>query len=835
MGTTLADMFVYFYGDDKHLSESLDGAKNKTESFASTATNLIGGAVAGAAVAAGAAIVGIGVAAFDVSQDTATAAADIAASLGVPIVEAEKFAEVARRVYGNNFADSVGDAATAVEALAKQLGLTADDPALQTMTENAFRLRDTFDIDVNESIGAVRTLMENFGITGEEAFDLIAAGNQKGLNASGDLLETINEYSVQFAAGGASASEMFSLIESGAQAGVLGTDKAADAFKEFRVRIGDGSQTTADALAQIGLSVDDITAGMSDGSLTAADAFNLVQEALNNTTDPVTRMQAGVGLLGTQFEDLGDGAALALTMTNDWATGSEGAITTLDAKYATFGSAVEGIWRRLTVSISPFTDKLLELVNGAMPQVMAAFDTFDDTVVPAIETVGNVIAAMVAYVGPLFTSFAGSVDEASGPLRYLKDWVDTNLPLIQTLFNNVLGAITVFWDNFGEDILHVVNNTFQVIQTVIGTVLATIGDIITLALQLMTGDWEGAWETFKGIFERIWETIKTVVSTQLDSLKTLFSNIDWGAVGETLMGAVKTGIETAWALLMTWAGTALQGLWDAITGVDWSGAGQSIVNSTKAGAESVWTNFSSWVQTSSAALLDYWNTTTWEQKGKDAIAALQTGSEAAYTTYKESLSTLIDNVLGFFTGEDWSGTGEKLITDIEAGIERVWVDFLNYIGPKALDIYKAFTNIDWVATGKSIVEGVKQGIEEAWGEFSAWFTGKLDGLRNMLPFSEPKNSNSPLYGLGKSGKSIVSNIWDGAGKEFDNLQGNFTNGISDLVGSINNTLKGSQPTLAGAGGDGMNINVYLSGDNATYESGRAVGRGVLDELRKRGR
>ena len=30
------------------------------------------------------------------------------------------------------------------------------------------------------------------------AFDLLVAGQQKGLNASGDLLETVNEYGTQF-------------------------------------------------------------------------------------------------------------------------------------------------------------------------------------------------------------------------------------------------------------------------------------------------------------------------------------------------------------------------------------------------------------------------------------------------------------------------------------------------------------------------------------------------------------------------------------------------------------------------------------------------------------
>lgn len=830
MAFNLAEAVVFFKGDDSKLSNDLDNAKGKTQNFASAATNLIGGAVVGAAAAAGAAIIGIGVAAFDVSQDTATAAADMAASLGILPAEAEKFANVAKQVYGNNFADSVGDAADAVTEVAKQMKLAAEDPALKTMTENALRLRDSFGIEVSESIGTVKNLMENFGITSEEAFNLIVAGNQKGLNASGDLLESINEYSVQFASGGATASEFFSIMESGYQNGVLGTDKAADAFKEFRVRIQDGSALTSESLAQLGLDADVITTGLANGTLTAADAFKMVTTALGETDDKTIQFQAGVGLLGTQFEDLGTDIATNLKMTTDWAAGSEGAIAGLDAKYNTFGNAMERLWRRLTVSVSPFTDKLLDLVNNAMPYVMAAFDTFDKEIVPIMEAVSGAISTMVEFVKPLFTGFAGSVNEASVPLTYLKEWVDTNLPLLQKVFETVLGAIQGFWTLFGDDVMHIVKNTFEVVSSIIGTVLATIGDTITLFLQLITGDWEGAWETFKGIFERIWETIKTVVSTQLDSLKTLFSNIDWGKVGETLLNAVLEGIKLAWTGLTGWVTDSLQGLWNSITGVDWKGAGQNLVNSTKAGAESVWGNFSTWIKTSSEGLLTYWNTTTWEQKGKDAINAIKTGSEAAYTTYRTSIATLIDGVLGFFTGEDWSGTGEKLITDIEAGIERVWNDFLEFMGPKGADVLEAFTNIDWVATGESIIEGIKKGIENAWGEFSNWFLGKLQELAGWLPFSEPKNPASPLRNLGKSGASFVTNWWEGAETEFGNLQGSLQANLGDLMGAF--APNGSQPVAAAAG---INITVQVSGKDATYENGRQVGRGVLDELRRAGR
>jgi len=242
MAIKLADAIVYFGGDDSALSKSLGDAQKSTASFATSATKVLGGALVGGAALAGAAILGIGAAAFSISNEVDKAAGNIAADLGILKDEAKDFANVARQVYGNNFADSIDEAGAAVAEVSKQFDLAADSPALKEITENAFRLRDAYGVDAAEGISAAKTLVENFGISHKKAFDLVATGFQRGLDRSGDFVDTIEEYSTQFASGGASAEQFFGLLESGSQGGVLGVDKAADAFKEFSLRVTDGSR-----------------------------------------------------------------------------------------------------------------------------------------------------------------------------------------------------------------------------------------------------------------------------------------------------------------------------------------------------------------------------------------------------------------------------------------------------------------------------------------------------------------------------------------------------------------------------------------------------------------
>lgn len=571
MAVKLADALVYLATNSDKLKEGLGQAeqvtKSWTQNFASMAkTALIGGVVT-AGAAATTAVVAIGKAAFDVSSETRQAARDMAASLNLPIEEAEKFAEVAKRVYGNNLAESVGDAADAVENIAMTMGLAADDPALQTLTEHAFRLRDAFDVDVAESVSAAQTLVENFGVSGEEAFQLIAHGYQSGLDRSGDFLDTIGEYSTQFKEGGASAYEFFGFLETGLQGGMLGTDKAADAFKEFRLRIQDGSESTITALNAIGLNAEEMSAQMAAGTLDAATAFGMVRNALTEVDDQNLQMQAGVALMGSQFEDLGMQIVSGLRLTEPDFEKLDTSLTALSQQYGSFGGMASAVWRRLVVSVTPFSDKLLELVNSAMPAVMGAFDRFDATVGPAMERAGQVVGRVVEYVRGLFGQFGQSVDsQGTERFAYFKDWLDQNMPRVQQIVETVLGAIQSFWTNHGDAIMHVINNTFSVVFTIIDTVLKNVLDLVTVVLQALTGDWEGAGQTLLGIVQRTWDTVSEVFRTQIDSIKTIFTDFDWAELGRNIVQGMIDGIVSMSSALWEAARQTSQNLWNQMTG-----------------------------------------------------------------------------------------------------------------------------------------------------------------------------------------------------------------------------------------------------------------------------
>jgi len=541
----LADAIVFLRGDDSGLDADLGKAEKKTKGWAGrlggAVSTLAGGAIVAGATAAAGAVVAVGAAALNVSKDTRNAASDMAASLAIPREEAEEFAKVAKRVYSHNFADNVGDAADAVTVLAKRMKLTADDPALETLTEKALAFRDSFDEEVNDSVDAAAALMENLGLSGDEAFDFITAGMQRGLNSSGDFLDTIREYSNQFGDAGFSADKMFSILESGSQSGVLGTDKMGDAIKEMLLRLNAGGDDVSAAFEAIGMDFNNIVGHIRSGDEAWSDYFPNIIEGLNSIEDPIARSQAQVAIFGTQAEDMGvsftEGLSASQTSMEDLA----GSADMLNEKYNSFGDFFSGLWRRTAVAVSPLTDKLLDLGNKALPHIENAFTWFENKGIPAIEKFGGMIGQVVAFVMGVFENLRASVGQTENQFGFLKTWFDTNLPLMRQTIETVLRWIQDFWTAHGETIMTVVRNTFSTVQTIVDTVLRTILDLITLAMQIITGDWEGAGQTLIGIVTRLWETIKTVFSNQLNSIWTILRDF-----GSTMANAGRALIESLW-------------------------------------------------------------------------------------------------------------------------------------------------------------------------------------------------------------------------------------------------------------------------------------------------
>lgn len=169
---------------------------------------------------------------------------------GATAEEMTQYGETIKDLYRGSIGESMDDISDSAATVKRSLGDISPE-TLEEVTKQAITLRDVFGFDVQESMRAVKSMMDQFGISATESFNLIVQGYQSGLDQNGDLLDTLNEYSVQFANSGYDANQMMNMLANGAKEGTWSVDKLGDAVKELHINLSDGSAD--EALAMLGL------------------------------------------------------------------------------------------------------------------------------------------------------------------------------------------------------------------------------------------------------------------------------------------------------------------------------------------------------------------------------------------------------------------------------------------------------------------------------------------------------------------------------------------------------------------------------------------------------
>lgn len=194
-----------------------------------------------------------------------------------------------------------------------------------------------------------------------EAFDLLTVGQQKGLNLSGDLIDTVIEYGVQYQKLGIDGATALGTISQMSKAGARDTDLAADALKEFSIRAIEGSDSSMEAFRALSLNAEDTQAAFAKGGDSALGMSRVVISALAKIEDPAERNRIGIALLGTQWEDLGPAiAGLDLSKAGKEMEGFGGATKRAGEDMTGAAGGIEGMKRSVEVAVGEMQTGLAE-------------------------------------------------------------------------------------------------------------------------------------------------------------------------------------------------------------------------------------------------------------------------------------------------------------------------------------------------------------------------------------------------------------------------------------------------------------------------------------------
>lgn len=478
------------------------------------------------------------------------AMAKFQAQTGASSGEMNKFKDIAREVWSNNFGEDVSDVADMMGRVKQQMqGIS--DVDLKNVTEDLLTLRDTFDMDENETLRGAQQLMKQFGISSKEAFDLMATGAQNGLNKSDELGDNISEYSGKFKQAGYSAEEYFQLMQNGLDGGAYNLDKVNDAINEVTTRLVDG--TIEGALDSFDTKTQDVFKAWQEGRATQKDVVNAIVEDISKTTNEQEKLNKSATAFGTMGEDFNAGFIQSLTTVGNKYKDVEGAMDKVkEIANGGLKNALSGLGRAFLDSFTPIGELITPILAGIIGLITVAIQGIQQ----GFAKVGDVISSVLSKIdtsgiteltsqvsevlAPAFDEVRKAIDEMKVALEPIAKEI---LSKIGSAIQNVVNQAQKILSVVGPPILAIIK---KIIQTVIGmipvitSILQVIGSVVSgiIAFINMVVTYVGtAIATILGFIMPIVQIVATIVANIWSVILTVAQNI-WSKVSEVVTAIV---------------------------------------------------------------------------------------------------------------------------------------------------------------------------------------------------------------------------------------------------------------------------------------------------------
>ncbi|MGX7153452.1 phage tail tape measure protein [Enterococcus sulfureus] len=443
--------------------------------------------------------------------------------------EATKTKDKIVNLYKTGFVDTYEEAEEALSQTKNQLrGLNAE--SLEKVTTTAVRFSKVFDSDMNESLRGVNALMTSYGMTAEEAFDLMTVGAQNGLNKTDELGDNLAEYAIQFKQNGYSAKDMFETLQSGLDAGAYNLDKVNDLVKEMGIRISDGS--IASAVEDLGGEWQDMYTKMKDSGATNEQIFESLASKIANVGDETQKAT----LVSTIFGSLGeDNAVQVIEAMSGLSTEVDGVKNAYDnvkgaseaLNEATDSEKLTQMFRDLQTLLLPLGEQLLSLALEVLPPILdvitSLFNKFSElpSSVQSTILIFGVLMALFTMLMPIIASFVIAIGAIGAPWTLIIIGIMAFIAVLITLYskfewfrngvNTIFGFIGSYIKGQFDAFIANLNNFYNAGKSIFMGLI----DFIT---GVFSGNWSRAWQGVVGIFKGIFSGITAVVKTPLNTM-----------------------------------------------------------------------------------------------------------------------------------------------------------------------------------------------------------------------------------------------------------------------------------------------------------------------------
>lgn len=642
----------------EELKQAGDAAQDTAEDVGQIAENTKGAALMQTAdqlSAVGDKIQDIGTKAMDAYSETENAVIKVNAYFGETGQAAEESANVIKSVYSDGVGESMDSVADAVLMVKKNLG-DLSETDLTNLTQQAITLDELYGIDMNETLRGVNSLMQQYGLTAQEAMDYIVVGTQNGLDKTNELGDNLSEYAGKFSQAGYSASEYFQLLDNGLKNGAYNLDKVNDAINEVTTRLVDG--TIGESIGSFSTKTQELFTSWQNGGATQKQVIDSIVADIGNCTNQQEALNLAALAFGTMAEDGNLKFITSLTSVGSTYDSVKGSAQGMFDATTTPMQQMESNTRKLQQALVPLGEKLAELANAILPPLVSVITTIGGwferlpgpvqnfviilgALLAAFTALTPVIAAISVAMGalnvsmlPIIAVIAAVAAAIAGIIAIIQNW-GAITQWFGELWNTICTGIGAMVDSlkawFSNLWTHL-QSVWEGICNVVQTAVMLLGSIIQGAIDIITLPFQMIWENCKGIVSSVWEGIKSVVSSAIHAVSSTISSV---------MGAIKNVISTVWNAISSKVSSVLNAIKTTVS---------TIFNAVKSVASSVWNGIKSVISS--------------------VVDGIKSKVSSVFNGVKSTVTSIFNGIKSTATSV-WNGIKDAIIKPVEAAKKAV--------------------------------------------------------------------------------------------------------------------------------------------------------------------
>lgn len=419
-----------------------------------------------------------------------------------------------------------------------------------------------------------------------------------------------------------------------------------------------------------------------------------------------------------------------------------------------------------------FRNKITAIWEG----IKAKFDEFGQGIVDRLNALGFEFEDITEVMKAVWDGFCEVLAPIfEGVFQQIGNILSAALDVLTGLFDIFAGIFTGDWDMVWQGVQEVFGAVWDFVVATFENWISTFTSLADTVLGWFGTDWETVWTNVKTFFSDTWNAISSFFSGILTGIKTFFTDT-WNAIVSFFSG-ILSGIYSSVTGTMTEIHDTFTNIWDSITGF-LSGAWETIKNIVTVGIMAVKEIISAAFQIITLPFRFIWENckdtvlSIWETI-KSVIGEKIDAVKEKITTVTTAISNVASaawNAISSTASSLWEGIKGTIGSKIDAAKEKV---------STATSAITSMASSAW--------SSVSTTASSLWSTISSTVSSKISAARSAVS-SETSTITSVASSAWSSVSSAASSKWESVRSTISSKLSSAKSTVSSLMSGITSTM-----------------------------------------------